>query len=75
MTSKSKPCKGTYYNGPGKRYARCRVCGHIDWEANEGDRCRRLVPEVIVRRAMPEGVAVLDDGNGNRVVITNLPKR
>lgn len=33
-------CNGTYKNGPDKRYARCQVCSHVDYEANEGDRCR-----------------------------------
>jgi len=32
---------GTYYNGPEKRYVRCHRCGHVDYEANEGDRCHR----------------------------------
>lgn len=34
-------CGGTYYNGPDKRYVRCNRCHRIDWEANEGDRCKR----------------------------------
>lgn len=37
-------CNGRMRNGPEKRYARCRVCGAIDWELNEGDRCRAMVP-------------------------------
>lgn len=36
-------CGGVYDNGPGKRYARCRRCRAIDYEANEGDRCGRLL--------------------------------
>lgn len=75
MTEANRACNGTYRNGPGKRYARCWKCGHVDWEANEGDRCRRLIPEVVRRRALPRGVAVLDDGQGNRVVSANLRER
>lgn len=33
-------CIGSYENGPDKRFARCRTCGHINYEANEGDYCR-----------------------------------
>lgn len=36
-------CPGGVENGPGKRYAVCRLCGALDYEANEGDRCRALV--------------------------------
>lgn len=36
-------CNGRFRNGPGKLYARCDRCGHVDWEANEGDRCTREV--------------------------------
>ena len=36
-------CKGIMRNGPEKRYARCRHCGAIDWELNEGDSCRAFV--------------------------------
>lgn len=36
-------CNGTFYNGPGKRFARCDKCKRIDYEANEGDRCRRAI--------------------------------
>lgn len=31
---------GTFSNGPGKAYAVCNGCGRVDYEANEGDRCR-----------------------------------
>ena len=34
-------CRGVYRNGPDKRYARCDQCGHVDYEANKGDRCNR----------------------------------
>lgn len=33
-------CPGRYRNGPDKRYVRCNLCKEIDWEANEGDRCK-----------------------------------
>ena len=46
-------CVGTYRNGPGKRFARCQVCGGVDYEANEGDHCKRA--------------AVAVDGKGNPV--------
>jgi hypothetical protein len=36
-------CMGKMYNGPGKRFARCGRCGHIDYEANEGDKCGRII--------------------------------
>ncbi len=38
-------CGGTMRNGPGKAYGRCTVCGAVDYEAYEGDRCRRMVPQ------------------------------
>jgi len=31
------------YNGPNKRYVRCRKCLRIDWEKNEGDTCSREI--------------------------------
>lgn len=37
----TKACGGTYYNGPGKRFARCNRCLAIDYEKNEGDSCRK----------------------------------
>ena len=37
------PCPGHYLNGPEKRYARCSMCGHLDYESNEGDRCTNVV--------------------------------
>lgn len=36
---KLRYCPGTFYNGPGKRFARCDTCKRVDYEANEGDRC------------------------------------
>lgn len=33
-------CNGKMENGPGKRFARCGRCRRIDYEANEGDRCK-----------------------------------
>lgn len=39
-------CDGRMRNGPEKRYARCIKCGAIDYELNEGDRCRAFVLEV-----------------------------
>lgn len=39
----SRPCRGgRLENGSGKRYARCSRCRRIDWEGNDGDRCREL---------------------------------
>lgn len=38
-------CSGLMRNGPEKRYARCRVCGGVDYELNEGDHCRARMPE------------------------------
>jgi hypothetical protein len=70
VTNKSKPCGGTLYNGPGKRFTRCSVCGTIDWEANEGDRCRErlpLLPRVVPNPALPEGVAVVSASGADRV--------
>jgi hypothetical protein len=44
---KAKPakglCRGKMENGPGKAYAKCGLCGALDYEANEGDTCRRRV--------------------------------
>jgi hypothetical protein len=40
LKSHNRPCNGVMYNGPNKRYARCSRCGRIDYEQNEGDRCR-----------------------------------
>lgn len=37
------PCGGRYGNTPGKLAARCGRCGRLDYEANEGDRCTRMV--------------------------------
>ena len=37
-------CGGRIYNGPYKCYGRCSACGAIDYEAYEGDLCRRKVP-------------------------------
>jgi hypothetical protein len=34
-------CPGVLRNGPGKAFTRCATCGAIDWEANEGDTCRK----------------------------------
>lgn len=34
-------CGGRIYNGPNKAYGRCARCGHVDYEAYEGDTCRR----------------------------------
>lgn len=59
-------CTGTMINGPGKRSARCGVCGIVDWEANEGDRCRdpattnganAVKQAVIHSKAVERGVA------------------
>lgn len=36
-------CGGKFFNGPGKRYVRCARCGSIDYEANEGDRCLKII--------------------------------
>jgi hypothetical protein len=36
-------CGGKMYNGPGKRFTRCARCGSIDYEANEGDACERVI--------------------------------
>lgn len=41
--SRRTPCPGLFRNGPGKRYARCSHCGRVDYEANEGDRCRAVL--------------------------------
>ncbi len=32
-------CGGTYYDGPGKRYARCNRCQRASYDRYEGDRC------------------------------------
>jgi len=42
-TVRMVPCGGRMSNGPSKRYGRCLICGAIDYEAYEGDRCRRMV--------------------------------
>lgn len=41
-----EPCGGTYDNGPGKSYARCRICRAVDYDKYEGDRCTRPVTVV-----------------------------
>lgn len=32
-------CPGRMWNGPGKQWTRCAVCGRLDYETNEGDAC------------------------------------
>lgn len=32
-------CPGRMRNGPDKSYTRCRLCGRVDYETNEGDPC------------------------------------
>ena len=32
-------CGGTYYEGPGRRYARCCRCQRMSYDHYEGDRC------------------------------------
>lgn len=32
-------CPGRMWNGPGKEWSRCAVCGRLDYETNEGDPC------------------------------------
>ena len=34
-------CRGRYENGLRKKYAVCDSCGHVSYEANEGDKCVR----------------------------------
>jgi len=41
LAERRRVCGGTYRNGPDKRFCRCDTCRRIDYEANEGDRCRR----------------------------------
>ena len=40
---RSERCGGRFMNGPEKRYARCSRCRSLDYEANEGDRCVRII--------------------------------
>lgn len=41
--TRSERCGGKFFNGPAKRFARCSRCASIDYEANEGDTCLRIV--------------------------------
>jgi hypothetical protein len=36
----TRSCHGRMENGPDKAFARCGLCGCIDYELYEGDRCR-----------------------------------
>jgi hypothetical protein len=60
---------GTMVNGPDKAYARCSVCGSVDYDKYEGDRCARQVETSsqqrrashVVTRASRAEVDVEDD--------------
>ncbi len=36
-------CPGIVRNGPDKAYSRCPICGKVDYELYEGDRCRNMI--------------------------------